>query len=106
MPQYRALSGSVATTLYRDALTDRSVTAGIQVDSSRYNSLDASFPTKLSGVTLKAEYDERQWTVDTTLKASQYTQAGSSQPTFKLSDASVDTPGNRSFDGLRVCVLD
>lgn len=78
----------MSSTLWRDSLKDRSISAGLTVQSANFDGKASSMPSALNGITLKAEYDQRQVTVDTTIQA---TQAGSDMKSFKLSEASVHT---------------
>lgn len=86
LPNSRVFSGSATAALYRDALLDRSVTAGVQVDSAHFDSSKSSFPSRVAAVTLKTEYDQQQLTVDTTVKATPYAQTEGTQNTLKISD--------------------
>jgi hypothetical protein len=88
-PSTRTVSGSVATTLFRDAVANRTVTAGVQLDSGRYDSKSSAYPTSLNAVSFKLDYDEPAWTVDTTVKASAYSQQNGGEPSYKLSEAQV-----------------
>ena len=85
-PDLRSVSGNVSSTLWRDSLKDRSISAGLTVQSANFDGKASSMPSALNGITLKAEYDQRQVTVDTTIQA---TQAGSDMKSFKLSEAHV-----------------
>lgn len=87
-PAVRTISGSVATTLYRDAVANRTVTGGVQLDSHSFDSRTAAFPQALQSVHLKFDYDDPAWSVDTTLKASQADKSADASA-YQLSEAQL-----------------